>query len=159
MATRIEPAPIRLEVVVKAAPEAAFDDFFLRMQDWSPREHSLSGGLRRALVVEPFAGGRWYEVGENGTECDWGRVVAWDRPRRALLLWQIGSDFVFRAALETEVEVTFTPLEDGRTRVAFEHRGLGALGAGARAARDAMAGDDGWAGALSAYKSMIDGRT
>jgi hypothetical protein len=64
--------------------------------------------------------GRWFEIGEDGSECNWGKVLAWEPPTRVLLAWQINGDWKYDASLVTEVEVTFTPLSAGETRVAFE---------------------------------------
>jgi Activator of Hsp90 ATPase homolog 1-like protein len=156
METLTRLAPIRRKFAVSASPERAFADFFGRMNDWSPREHSLSGGLRSLLVIEPFAGGRWYEVGENGQECDWGRVVEWDPPRRALLLWQISSAFAYDPTVKTEVEVTFDPKDASRTIVMFEHRALESLGGDVEVGRAALDSDEGWGGALRAYAGMVE---
>jgi uncharacterized protein YndB with AHSA1/START domain len=154
--TRIRPAPIRQVFEVPADLARAFEVFFTRMHEWSPLDHSLSGGLRAELKVEPFPGGRWVETGENGRHCDWGRVVEWDPPRRALLLWQISGAFAFDPAVETEVEVVFEQVAPKRTRVSFEHRALERLGAAAEAGREAMAGEHGWQGSLRTYVLLLE---
>jgi hypothetical protein len=75
MPQRTLPAPIRKTIVVKAPPARAFDVFAHRMHDWSPAVQSLLGA-RRDIVVEPRTGGRWYEVSEDGSQADWGKVLA-----------------------------------------------------------------------------------
>ena len=67
--------------------------------------------------MEPRTGGRWYEIGEDGSECQWGDVLAWEPPARVLLAWRIGIDWRYDPALLTEVEIRFTPLGDKETRV------------------------------------------
>jgi hypothetical protein len=155
--TTVKPAPIRKTFTVNAPVTAAFDAFFDRMNEWSPSEHSLSGGRRRSLVIEPFAGGRWYETAENGTVCEWGRVVEWDRPRRALLLWQIGSNFTYNPEIRSEVEVSFSAISENQTSVVFEHRHLDQLGGDVFAGRAALDGEDGWGGSLKIYARMVNG--
>lgn len=157
MTTLVRPAPVRRSFAVRAPIARAFETFFARMNDWSPATHSL-GGNRRALTIEPFPGGRWYETSETGAECDWGRVVEWDPPHRALLLWQIGSDFRYHADVETEVEVVFTPIDDATTAVHFEHRALENLGGDAEAGRAILDDERGWGGALRAYAARAEGR-
>ena len=65
-AQRISPAPIRRTIRVRAAREKAFDTFAGSMGDWWLKSHSLLASPQRDVVVEPRAGGRWYEVGEDG---------------------------------------------------------------------------------------------
>ena len=115
--------PVRKNVLVRAAPERAFAVFTAGA--WWPKEHSIlaSGSPRREIVIEPRAGGRWYEVGEDRTECDWGRVLVWEPPRRMILGWQINGNFEFDPSATTEVEVNFIPEGEG-TRVGLEHRGF-----------------------------------
>jgi uncharacterized protein YndB with AHSA1/START domain len=118
MTTTVSEA-IRKTVLVDFAPQEAFDLFTARIASWWPvRTHSYGGEDVKDVVVEPFSGGRVYEVTDAG-EQDWAKVLAWEPPGRLLLDWQIG------AASGTEVEVTFQPEGPG-SRVVLEHRGFDA---------------------------------
>ena len=109
---------IRKTVLVDFTPRDAFDLFTARIASWWPvRTHSYGGDGVTDVVVEPFVGGRVYEVTDAG-EQDWAKVLAWEPPGRLLLDWQIGE------ASGTEVEVTFQPEGPG-SRVVLEHRGFG----------------------------------
>jgi len=150
----IAPAPIRKTVRVKASPEKAFRTFLGAMGSWWPKGHSLLGSPQKDVVVEPRVGGRWYEIGEDGSEYEWGRVLAWDAPNRALLAWQLNGEWRYDKDFETEVEIRFEPDGDG-TRVEFEHRGLEAFD---RTARDGhvMGMDEGWGAILEGYRQEAD---
>ncbi|CAN7341772.1 MULTISPECIES: SRPBCC family protein [Ensifer] len=147
----IEPAPVRKTVTVRATPERAFDIFVAGMGEWWLKSHSLTASGQRTVVVEPFAGGRWYEIGNGGEEKEWGRVLACERPRRILLAWQLNADWVFDPEFETAVEVIFEPAVDGGTTVLLEHRDLANYGAKANEARVALDSEDGWTGLLGAF--------
>lgn len=152
----IRPAPVRRSVTVRAAPERAFEIFTTRFGAWWPATHSIGASPLRNAVIEPRVGGRWYETGEDGSECDWGRVLAFEPPGRLVLAWKIGADWKFDPNLLTEVEVRFTPVEGG-TRVELEHRKLEAYGERAEEVRgmiDSPAG--GWLGLLSAFATLAD---
>lgn len=147
-ARRIAPAPIRKSFRVNAPQDKAFDVFLRGMGRWWPAEHSVLTSPRTDVVIEPRVGGRWYETAEDGSESQWGRVLAWDEPDRALLAWQLNAEFVYDPEFETEVEVRFIP-EDGGTRIEFEHRGLEAFGAAAATVAPMM--DKGWGEILDLY--------
>jgi uncharacterized protein YndB with AHSA1/START domain len=155
-ATRtIEAAPISRRFRVRASQQKAFDTFLAGMGRWWPKDHSLLGSPQRDVIVEPRADGRWYEVGEDGSEYPWGRVLEWDPPHRALLAWQLNGEWRFDEAFETEVEIRFLADGDG-TIVEFEHRKLEAF---ARTARDGhvMGMDEGWGKILDGFKAEVEG--
>jgi uncharacterized protein YndB with AHSA1/START domain len=147
----IKPAPVRKSLVVKADPHKAFAAFTRKMGNWWPRSHHIGTSALADVVLEPRAGGRWYERGENGSECEWGRVLAWEPPARLLLAWQLGGDWKFDPSLVTEVEVTFTALSAHETQVVLEHRNLERFGDAASAVRDAIDSPGGWTGMLAAF--------
>jgi uncharacterized protein YndB with AHSA1/START domain len=151
---RIRPAPIRRTLRVKAPQEKAFRVFLAGMGRWWPKDHSLLKSPQRDVVVEPRAGGRWYELGEDGSEYQWGRVLEWDAPSRALLAWQLNGEWAYDPQFETEVEIVFRPDGDG-TIVEFEHRKLEAF---ERTARDGhvMSMDEGWGAILEGYKAEVE---
>ncbi len=124
----IRPEPVRRSVTLKADPARAFEVFAAGMDRWWPRTHSVGSSPQRRVVLEPVAGGRWYEIGEDGSECLWGKVLAYEPPARLLLAWQIDVDWRYDPSLVTEVEVRFTPLAEGGTRVDLEHRDLERFG-------------------------------
>ena len=75
-------APIIQTVSVKLSPDRAFALFAARMGDWWSKGKTIGKNPHRAIVLEPQPGGRWYEEDEAGTQCDWGKVIAWEPPHR-----------------------------------------------------------------------------
>jgi uncharacterized protein YndB with AHSA1/START domain len=141
-------------VSVPLAPEKAFALFTERMTDWWPKEHSIGTSAIAQVVVEPHAGGRWFERGEDGNECQWGRVGRWEPPGQLVLLWQIGANWTFDPDLETEVEISFTPSATGGTRVELRHRHLERYGDQADTMRAAFDSPGGWTGILTRFVDL-----
>ena len=143
---------VRQSVVVDASPERAFYVFTEGMTSWWPIDsHSIGDRPMADAVIEPRTGGRWYERADDGTECDWGRVLAWEPPGRVVLAWQISPEWKADPSIHTEIEVRFTPEGDGRTRVDLEHRGLESFGERAEQMRAIFGSDGGWNGLLRRF--------
>jgi uncharacterized protein YndB with AHSA1/START domain len=152
---RIAPAAIRKTITVAAPVDRAFEVFASRMGQWWHKEHSVAKGTTQVdVVIEPRAGGRWYELGADGSEHPWGKVLAYDPPHRLVLAWQLNREFVYDPEFETTVEVTFEE-QDGATLVTFEHRDLERMGADAVELFESM--DGGWGMLLDLYKGKADG--
>ena len=152
-APRTSPAPVRKELTVEAPIERAFEVFTQGIGTWWPSTHSIGSSALKTAVIEPRVGGRWYEVGEDGIECPWGDVLAWEEPTRLVLAWRIGLDWRFEPNLLTEVEVKFTSLGSDATRVELEHRLLENMRDQAEAARETFDSPGGWSGLLEAYSA------
>lgn len=157
-AQRISPAPIRKSLRVRAGQRKAFDTFAGAMGSWWLKTHSLVESGQKDVVIEPRAGGRWYEIGNDGSEKQWGRVLAWEAPVRVLLAWQLNAEWTYDPDFETIVEVRFTTDGDDHTIVDFEHRGLEAFGERAEAVRgDYDTGmDGGWQQLLENYRTAAE---
>lgn len=121
---------------------------------WRP-EHHLGKSPLKDVVLEPRVGGRWFEVNEDGSSCDWGKVLAWEPPTRLLLAWQLNGDWQYDADFVTELEIRFTPDGNG-TRVELEHRHLDRYGDKTAAVRGSLDSEEGWAGALTAYTREVE---
>ena len=142
---------VRQSIVVQAPPERAFEVFTAGMSSWWPlSSHAIGKQPVVAAVIEPRAGGRWYERSEDGSECDWGQVLVWEPPHRLVLVWRLNADFAFDQTIHTEVEVRFTA-QDGGTRVELEHRGLDAYGDRADEMRETFDDPNGWTGLLRRF--------
>lgn len=151
---RIAPAAIRKTIDVKATIDRAFAVFAARMGEWWHKEHSIAQGTTQVdVVIEPRAGGRWYEKGADGSEHPWGRVIAYEPPNRLVLAWQLTREFVYDSEFETTVEVRFEETADG-TRLHFEHRDLERMGADAVEMLEGM--DGGWGMLLDLFKSEAE---
>src|ERR1700760_1370732 len=147
---QIKAAPIRKSLLIKASRERAFSTFVASMGRWWPRTHHIGAVSMADVVIEPRIDGRWYELGEDGSQCLWGKVLAWDAPTRLVLAWQINADWKYDAGLVTEVEVSFIEVGAAETRVEFEHRNLERLGERAQAIRALL--NSGWPGILDLFQ-------
>ena len=151
---RIAPAAIRKTIDVNVPVDRAFAVFAARMGEWWHKEHSIARETTQVdVVIEPRAGGRWYEKGADGSEHPWGRVIAYEPPHRLVLAWQLTREFVFDPDFETTVEVRFEETAEG-TRVHFEHRDLERMGPDAAEMLEGM--DGGWGMLLDLYKSEAE---
>jgi uncharacterized protein YndB with AHSA1/START domain len=122
------------------------------MHRWWLPDHTLLASARRAIIMEPHQGGRWFERGIDGTECDWGRVLSWEPPARVLLAWQIDGQWRFDPEFVTEIEIRFVADGTGGTRVELEHRNIERFREHAEAARASL--DSGWGKGLDAFAAM-----
>jgi uncharacterized protein YndB with AHSA1/START domain len=111
---------------------------------WPLQNYHIGAQAAETAIIEPRAGGRWFERATDGTECAWGKVKVWEPPHRIVLLWQISADWKFDESLETEVEVRFVSESAKRTRLELEHRLLDQYGEKAMMMKGIFDSDGGW---------------
>jgi uncharacterized protein YndB with AHSA1/START domain len=143
---------VNREITVDAPVERAFEVFAEHFDTWWPRSHKIGGADLREAVLERKTGGRWYELGVDGSECEWGEVLAYEPPNRLHLTWRLNGQWQVDEAA-SEIEVTFTPLAEGTT-VSLVHSHLDRLQY-ADALRQSIGGDGGWSGLLARYADSL----
>ncbi|HEX9999233.1 MAG TPA: SRPBCC family protein, partial [Actinoplanes sp.] len=123
---------VHRQIVVDAPIERAFAVFTERFGDFKPREHNLLQSPLVDTVFEPKVGGHIYDRAEDGSECHWARILAFDPPDRVVFSWDIGPTWQLEQdpANASEVEVRFVAETPQRTRVELEHRNLDRHGPG-----------------------------
>ncbi|KAA0075786.1 ATPase [Mycolicibacterium sp. P9-64] len=138
--------PVRHHVVVNAPIERAFSLFTTEFDAIKPREHNLLSVPIAETVFEPRVGGHIYDVGVDGSQCRWARVLVYDPPTRLVFSWDIGPTWQLEANPKnaSEVEVRFIAENSERTRVELEHRNLERHGPDWRAVADGVDGQAGW---------------
>jgi uncharacterized protein YndB with AHSA1/START domain len=145
-------ASVRKTIRVPAPPTRAFEIFTAGMSRWWIKAHSINKSKSpiKDVVMEGRVGGRWFERGADGSECQWGKVLAWEPPGRLLLGWQITEKWQFDPDFLTEVEVRF--IADGKgTLVELEHRNLDRFGAAVEEMSKAFDSPGGWIGLLENF--------
>lgn len=150
--------PIHHQVVVNAPVERAFQVFTAQFGDFKPREHNLLAVPIASTVFEPRVGGRIYDVGVDGSRCEWARVLVVEPPTRIVFSWDIGPTWQIETdpAKTSEVEVRFIAEAPERTRVELEHRHLDRHGDAWHAVADGVDGDAGWPLYLQRYAGLVD---
>ena len=157
MSTHAEQTTIRHSLVVEAPQERAFRVFVEQFDRIKPREHNMLAVDIAESVFEPRAGGRVYDRGVDGSECQWARVLAYEPPDRLVFTWDISPRWQIETDLDraSEVEVRFVAEGPERTRVELEHRHLDRHGDGWEALRPGLDGDQGWPLYLGRYAELF----
>ena len=157
--TQATASTVRLAIVVEAPLERAFRVFTEQMDKIKPREHNMLGVDIEATVFEPRAGGRIYDRGTDGSECEWASVIAYEPPDRVVFSWNVSPRWQVETdpARRSEVEVRFIADGAERTRVELEHRHLDRHGDGWEGLRDGVAAPDGWPLYLGRYADLLRG--
>ena len=146
---------VRKEITVDASPEQAFAVFTERFDTWWPRSHHIGEPELREAVLERREGGRWYELGVDGSECEWGEVLAYDPPRRQVHTWHKGPQLKYHPEQASEIEFNFEPAGE-RTNVTLEHRHIERHGEGAAELRDVVSSEGGWPTLLELYRGVLE---
>jgi uncharacterized protein YndB with AHSA1/START domain len=154
-ANTITMAPVRKSIRVSAGQAHAFEVFTSRLDRWWPRKASIGNAPMKTSVLEPHLGGWWYQVGEDGSRADVGKILVWEPPHRFVMSWDINSNWKPDASVSSEVEVRFLPDGPNATRVELEHRKFEQMGAeaGEKMRKDV---DGGWPGMLEHFKQAAE---
>lgn len=131
----------------------AFEFFTASIGRWWPAEYHIGQADMVDTILEPLVGGRWFERGADGSECDWGRVLAWEPPERLVVTWQINGYWQFDDDVEhaSEIEVRFTADGPRQTTVNLEHRHLDRLVEGQTMHDQIKEAGGGWSSVLERF--------
>jgi uncharacterized protein YndB with AHSA1/START domain len=157
MTIQAQDTVVRSEVVVDAPVERAFQVFTQQFDRIKPRDHTMLAVEIVESVFEPRVGGRAYDRGVDGSECQWARVLAYEPPHRIVFSWDINPAWQIESdvAKTSEVEVRFIAEAPTRTRVELEHRHLDRHGDGWEGVREGVRGGDGWPLYLDRFSSIV----
>jgi uncharacterized protein YndB with AHSA1/START domain len=144
---------VRRTITVAASQERAFEVFTAQLGSWWPKEFHIGEADMADFIVEPKVGGRWYELGVDGKECQTGQVLAFEPPDRLTLAWHLNENWQYDPdpAHASEVEVRFIAEGPTLTRVELDHRGFERHGAGADAVRGSVDNPQGWTYCLDLF--------
>ncbi len=137
--------PIHREVLVNAAPDAAFAIFTEQITSWWPLAELSVFGQDSTVS---FTDGALVERSAGGQGAEWGSVTSWQPPAELSLTWHPGRD----GESASQVTVTFTPA-GAQTLVVIEHAGWEVF-ADPAAARAEY--DHGWPEVLKLYREFTD---
>ncbi len=79
--------PIHKTTQVPLSPQDAFDLFLEGLDTWWPKDSHATLGPDAKLVVEARKSGKITEVGPDGTENLWGRIIAWEPGKYLAFTW------------------------------------------------------------------------
>jgi uncharacterized protein YndB with AHSA1/START domain len=146
-------APVVRSITVATSRDRAFKVFTEQIGTWWPKEYSIGEADMADFVVEPKVGGRWYEVGADGVECDTGRVLVYEPPERVVFAWHLNGEWQFDPDPDhaSEVEVRFVAEGPNSTQVELEHRGFERHGDTAPGVHGAVSDSSGWSYCLERF--------
>ena len=165
MTTPSSPAPdsptsVSTDIEVDATSDHAFRVFTEGIGTWWDEGHHILQAPLAEMVFEPYVGGHIIDRGTDGSECRWSRVLAYEPPSRVCFSWDINLQWQLETdpARTSEVEITFTELSPGRTRVVLTHRHLDRHGEGWEGMRNAVGSGWNLAGFARAARQPLETR-
>ena len=144
---------VRQAITVAAPIDRAFAVFTAGFDTWWPREHHIGAADMVEAVLETRLDGRFYERSVDGSECDWGKVLAWDPPHHVALAWQIDPQWKYDPDLSraSRVDVRFVAEAPDVTRIELEHSGFERHGEGWETAFETLSSPGAWGAVLERY--------
>lgn len=150
---------VRKSVRVRANAARAFEVFTHEFDSWWPRTHHIGSSPMKRAIIEGRVGGRCYSEQQDGTECPWGQILVWEPPQRFVMAWQVSPSWQFEPDLAkcSEVELRFTPVDDGTTFVELEHRHFERHGSGFEEMIETTGKPGGWGTLLELFRDRAEG--
>lgn len=116
--------PVEKTIIVNRDAQTAFRFYTRYLDVWWPKESHSLGADRDGVTpirvsMEERTGGLIYEESADGTRRSWGKIRVWEPGQRLVHSWQFDKP----DEQATEVEVLFTDLGNGQTRIDLTHRG------------------------------------
>lgn len=137
--------PVQKQLKVRLQTEAAFRLFTEGFGKWWPlATHSVGEKLAETCFFEGQVGGRIYEVMKDGSQAEWGKVLAWEPFEQVIFQWYPSRT----PETAQEVTVRFSEVSGG-TLVELVQTGWESLGTEAQASREGY--DFGWEFVLANY--------
>jgi uncharacterized protein YndB with AHSA1/START domain len=148
--------PLTGTITVDAPIDQTFRTFTDAFGSWWPAEYHIGQADMATAILEPRQGGRWYEQGVDGSECDWGRVLAWEPPQRLVVTWQINGQWQYDPDPEhaSEIDVRFRAEGSAETTVEVEHSGFEKV-VGGQTIHDTINGGGGWTLLLDTFAKTV----
>ncbi|GAB3888133.1 hypothetical protein GCM10029964_055280 [Kibdelosporangium lantanae] len=136
-----ELADVAKTVTVPVGVAEAFRVFVEEPMKWVPPGHMF---LKDAelIEIEPRLGGRFYERDPSGAEAVHGVIVDWQPPGLLVMTWRVGANWqpIFDDKKASLIEVSFTEVDPGSTKVVLKHTQFHRHGEAAAAIRAAVDG-------------------
>jgi uncharacterized protein YndB with AHSA1/START domain len=151
---------VRKSVTVNTPIERAFEVFTTGFDSWWPRSHRVGEADLAEFVLEPRAGGRWYERGVDGNECATGIVLEFAPPKHLALSWHLNGEYRRDPDPEhaSRVDVWFTAESSTSTRVELAHSQLERHGDSWKQLRDGISSEGGWQQLLDLFAIVAASR-
>jgi uncharacterized protein YndB with AHSA1/START domain len=153
-------ANVVASVTVNVSQVRAFEVFTRDYASWVPDGQYLGGQRPAAVVIEPNAGGRWFERAADGSEMNWGRVLSFEPSSRIRLGWHLNASWQYfdDPKQASDIEVRFIAEGPTKTRVEIEHRGFDRHGSEGEAIRAAVSSEMGWSLTLQRFAEAANAR-
>jgi uncharacterized protein YndB with AHSA1/START domain len=145
---------VKFAIDVAVPLDHAFRVFTEQFDSIKPREHNLLAVDIAETVLEAEPGGAVYDRGVDGSVCVWGRVLDVEPPHRLVFAWLISPQWQIEEQEEraSEVEVSFSAIDDGNTHVELRHHGLARHGLGWESAASGL--EEGWPLYLQRFQQL-----
>ena len=154
--TTMADTTFRTSITLHAPIDRAFSVFTKGFDSWWPREHHIGAADMAKAVLEQHLDGRWFECGVDGSECEWGRVLAWDPPNHIAMSWHLNGEWNYDPdpARASRVDVRFVCENEHVTRVELAHSGLDKHGEGWEQIHAGISGPGGWVELLARFAGV-----
>ncbi|MDF2939626.1 MAG: ATPase [Gammaproteobacteria bacterium] len=148
---------IEREHVVKVSQQQAFDIFVKHFSKWWPKEYSWGRDCLEFIGIEPKAGGRCFERGPHGFECQFGRVLTYNPPEEISFTWQINDKGQPDPNPKNAsiIKVKFIAIEPTHTKLILNHHSIENHGENAKKYCEELNSDYGWSFILKNFIETV----
>jgi uncharacterized protein YndB with AHSA1/START domain len=148
---------VRKSIRVRAPITHAFHVFTEKFDVWWPHTHHIGKVESFTAILEAREGGRWFERGADGSECEWGRVLVYAPPTRLALSWNLNPSYAYDPdpSKASRVDVTFHDEGGGTTRIDLVHSQFERHGEGWEKVSDSVGGRGGWPLILDRFAEAV----